>query len=174
MRIKKRRVHFHQSGRQLTIAVRPQAGGAPGHAASDMAQSDDFEPFMAVPPHLCRWPPIIDQWSTQTSELQAQTIEECLPLLKAVNSPTSNPFDFDEHGLPFLHRQTHIEFVLNGLEPLPAPFVAMDASRPWLMYWSLLSLYIMGEDVAAFRSRYVDASLDPYLSWRGTNWQTAL
>lgn len=171
MIFQKRRVRFSRPGRPLTTAALHQAiGGVTDQAASDMAQSDDdFEPFMAVPPHLCQWPPIQDQWSTYTSELQGQTITECLPLLTAVNSPTSNPFDFDEHGLPSLHRQAHVEFVHNGLEPLPAPFVAMDASRPWLMYWSLLSLHIMGEDVTAFRSRYVDMSLDPYLWQGGTN-----
>lgn len=156
MRSQKRKVQFLRSARQPTAAVGSWSLDARNRAASDMAHTDDeFEPFMAIAPHLCHWPPIIDRLSTETSKLQARTIEECLPLLTAVNNPASNPFDFDEYGLPSLHRQTHVDFVHNGLEPLPAQFVAMDASRPWLMYWSLLSLYIMGEDVTAFRSRYV-------------------
>lgn len=124
-----------------------------------MARPDeDFEPFMAVPPHLCERPPIADRLPTETSHIQERTIKECLPFLTAVNDPSSNPFDFDEHGVRFLQRQTHVDFVHNGLEPLPAQFVAIDASRPWLMYWSLLSLYIMGEDVTTFRSRYVESA----------------
>ena len=125
-----------------------------------MAESDiDFEPFMAIPPHLCHRPPIADPLPTETSKLQARTIEECLPFLTAVNNPSSNPFEFDEHGITFLRRQVHVDFVHAGLESLPAQFVAMDASRPWLMYWSLLSLYIMGENVTAFRPRYVGSAI---------------
>lgn len=120
-----------------------------------MADPDDtFEPFMAIPPYLCQFPPLADELSTSTSQLQVQTIDECLPLLNAINDPSSNPFDFDESGLPNLKRSLHIDFLHDGLQQLPAAFVAMDASRPWLMYWSLLSLYLLGQDVKPFRQRY--------------------
>lgn len=120
-----------------------------------MADTDDpFEPFMAISPHLCQKPLLSDQLSTPTSQLQARTVDECLPLLNAINDPSSNPFDFDEFGLPMLKQQLHIDFVHDGLQQLPAAFVAMDASRPWLMYWSLLSLYLMGQEVKSLRKRY--------------------
>lgn len=119
----------------------------------DYTSADDFEPFMTIPAYLTKSPPIIDSLETRTTELQASTVEECLPFLNAINDPSSNPFNFDETGLPYLQIDAHVEFVHDGLGRLPAQFVAMDASRPWLMYWSLLSLYIMGHDVEDFGSR---------------------
>lgn len=115
--------------------------------------ADEFEPFMTIPAYLSQLPPIADSLRTRTTELQAQTVEECLPFLNAINNPSSNPFNFDETGLPYLQKKAHVEFVHDGLDRLPPQFVAMDASRPWLMYWSLLSLYIMGHDVEGFQSR---------------------
>lgn len=114
---------------------------------------DEFEPFMAIPSYLTRPPPIADDLETRTTDLQNDTVEECVPLLNAINHPSSNPFNFDETGLPYLKKRAHIDFVCDGLDQLPAQFVAMDASRPWLMYWSLLSLYIMGQEVEEFRLR---------------------
>lgn len=119
----------------------------------DPTATDEFEPFMAIPPYLIQPPPIADNLRTRTTDLQNDTIEECVPLLNAINHPASNPFNFDETGLPYLQKRAHIDFVHDGLDQLPPQFVAMDASRPWLMYWSLLSLYIMGEEVADFRAR---------------------
>lgn len=106
-----------------------------------------------IPTHQQEWPPIQDSLATQTTELQERTIRECLPLLLAANQPGSNPYDFDEHGYHLLNKEAHIDFVKDGLEQLPAQFVAMDASRPWLMYWSLMSLYILGKDVKPFKDR---------------------
>src|SRR4051812_27665701 len=111
---------------------------------------DGFEPFQELPSYLCQWPPIIDALSTPTSELQNRTVKECLPLLMAVNDPSSNPFDFDEHGLHYLNRKAHAQFLNNGLGQLPSQFVAMDSSRPWLMYWSLMSMHLMGYDTQKF------------------------
>lgn len=114
---------------------------------------EQFEPFMAVVPHLSQYPQIIDEVSSATSRLQYGTIDECLPLLRAITDPSSDPFDFDENGLALLRRPSHVDFVKDGLRPLPTGFVTMDASRPWLMYWSLLSLYLLGEDIAQYGKR---------------------
>lgn len=117
------------------------------------AAADEFEPFMAIPPYLSSPSQIHDDLRTSTTDLQTETVEECLPLLNAINLPSSNPFDFDEIGLPYLQKRAHIDFIHDGLNQLPPQFVAMDASRPWLMYWSLLSLYIMGRDVESLQGR---------------------
>lgn len=150
---RKRKVRFVQvqaTPEKITINTKEE------HVREEtMDSADEFEPFMTIPPHLVRWPAIRDTLSSSTSQLQAQTVAECLPLLNAINNPSSNPFDFDEHGQHNLNRADHIKFIRDGLQALPAQFVAMDASRPWLMYWSLLSLYVLGEDVKPLQSRYV-------------------
>lgn len=118
------------------------------------SREDEFEPYVALPRYLSQYPPIIDEALTATSQLQSKTVHECLPLLNAVNNPSSNPFDFDEYGLPYLQRQEHIDFVRDGLGELPASFVGLDASRPWLFYWSLLSLYLLGQNLQPLQLRY--------------------
>ena len=39
-----------------------------------------------------------------------------------------------------LLRDIHVGYLLRSLELLPAGYAALDASRPWLIYWSLQSL----------------------------------
>lgn len=128
--------------------------------------STTAEQFATVPIYLCQNARIIDDTTSATSKLQLATVEECLPLLRASQDPTSDPFDFDENGMPPLDRSSHISFIQNGIEPLPAAFVALDASRPWLMYWSLLSLYLLGEDITQYAKRYEKSEFNEYYAQR--------
>lgn len=48
----------------------------------------------------------------------------------------------------FLDREKHITFALNGLEQLPKGFVSFDANLPWLCYWNLNSLDLLGETLS--------------------------
>lgn len=118
-----------------------------------MADLDDFPAH--VPAHFLRPPPLLDDLVTSTSEVQEKTLEECLPLLRAAGDPTRSPFDFNEFGLPELRRGSHIDFLHENLSEFPAPFVGLDASRPWLAYWGLMGLYFLGEDVTPMRQRSV-------------------
>ena len=38
----------------------------------------------------------------------------------------------------------HNAFLANGLFKLPAPYVALDASKPWLLFWTFQSMDILG------------------------------
>ncbi|ONI19544.1 hypothetical protein PRUPE_3G284100 [Prunus persica] len=46
-----------------------------------------------------------------------------------------------------LQRDNHIEYLTRGLRQLPPSFCTLDASRPWLCYWILHSLALLGESV---------------------------
>ncbi|KIW11531.1 hypothetical protein PV08_10832 [Exophiala spinifera] len=118
-----------------------------------MATSGSFS--TAVPAYFRHPAPLLDNLETDTSRLQSATINECLPLLNAVEDPTRSPFDFNEFGLPSLEKEEHIQFLQENLGEFPPPFVGIDASRPWMVYWALLGLYLLGEDVSPFRSRVV-------------------
>ncbi|EHY58694.1 CAAX farnesyltransferase (FTase) subunit beta [Exophiala dermatitidis] len=118
-----------------------------------MAGSDDFTSL--IPAYFLQPPALLDELETETSTLQANTVNECIPLLNAIEDPSRSPFDFNEFGLPTLQRERHIDFLHEHLQEFPAGFVGLDASRPWMVYWALLSLYMLGEDVAHFRSRVV-------------------
>lgn len=102
---------------------------------------------------LSKFRPIRDSLQTSTSVLQYETMEECLPYL-----PGADGSQLDETGLKPLHiprlkREKHLEFLRQSLEKLPAGYVAIDASRPWILYWVLAALSLLGEDVRRYQER---------------------
>lgn len=97
-------------------------------------------------------PPIQDALSTDSSDTQNETIQECLPYLAGIG--IRSLFDYNGHGIPSLDREKHIEYLHDRLGELPSAFVAYDAARPWLLYWTLTGLCLLGEDVDQYRSRY--------------------
>ena len=42
-----------------------------------------------------------------------------------------------------LLRAAHIQYLQNGIGQLPASFVSLDASRPWIVYWIAHSLSLL-------------------------------
>ena len=106
-----------------------------------------------VPDLFTTLPPIRDALPTESSSVQDRTVQNCLPYLSGTKDPSKSPFDFNAHGLPRLEREKHIAYLHGSLGKLPAGFVGADASRPWLLYWALTGLYLLGEDIAQYRDR---------------------
>jgi len=106
-----------------------------------------------VPELFTTLPPIRDALRTETSSVQDRTVQDCLPYLSGTKDSSKSPFDFNAHGLPRLEREKHIAYLHGSLGKLPAGFVGADASRPWLLYWALTGLYLLGEDVSRYRDR---------------------
>ncbi|KAI1211324.1 terpenoid cyclases/Protein prenyltransferase [Annulohypoxylon truncatum] len=106
-------------------------------------------------------PPIQDTLSTKTSTLQNETVDDCLPFLTA----EVEHLHYNQYGIPHLARERHIKFLRKHLERLPGRYVALDASRPWMLYWSLNGLAILGEDVSCYR----DALVETARSMQNTN-----
>jgi hypothetical protein len=102
-----------------------------------------------VPATFWNLPIIQDVLETESSRLELQTVQECLPGLTWVNLSQVN-----QHGLPKLQRDAHVEFLRHALGKKPSYFVMMDASRPWLLYWSFAGLTMLGVDVSSYRNRY--------------------
>jgi len=96
-------------------------------------------------------PPIRDSLSTETSELQYETLEKCLTFLKGTESSLIG--SLNEHGVPALQKDDHIEYLYDSLEDYPSNFVGIDSSRPWMAYWALAGLSLLGEDVTKYRER---------------------
>ena len=101
--------------------------------------------------------PIRDELETETSEAQDETFDLCLPLLSVESAelelagqPEGKVY---ARGLPKLERQRHVAFLKGALGTLPSAFVAVDASRPWLFYWTLMGLQLLGQDVSSYRAR---------------------
>ncbi|KAF4595927.1 protein farnesyltransferase subunit beta [Ophiocordyceps camponoti-floridani] len=103
-------------------------------------------------PHLfASEPPIRDGLETESSRLQDETIRECLPFLTGKEHDSVNA-----HGVPHLYRDRHVRFLHKQLGNLPSGFTAADPSRPWIFYWSLSALTLLGQDVSSYRSRLIE------------------
>lgn len=111
------------------------------------------EPQM-IPDLFTNWPPIWDSLETHSSVQQDATIRECLPLL----ATEVEGFQYNQHGVPHLDRERHIKFLRKNLGSLPGRFVGLDASRPWILYWCLNGLSILGEDVSGYRDDLVETA----------------
>ncbi|PWY87219.1 CaaX farnesyltransferase beta subunit Ram1 [Aspergillus sclerotioniger CBS 115572] len=106
-----------------------------------------------VPALYQELPRLLDALCTETSELQSETVEKCLPFLKGIHTSQAGPFN--RYGVPSLKQDDHIGYLYDSLEEYPAGFAGMDASRPWMVYWALAGLCLVGEDVTRFRERVI-------------------
>ncbi|KAI5859199.1 terpenoid cyclases/protein prenyltransferase alpha-alpha toroid [Tricharina praecox] len=87
-------------------------------------------------------PVLRDLYSTPTQIEQDSVVSRILPLL-------SSP-------LPRLKRQEHIEFLEGAFEEkLPDYMTVLDASRPWIVYWCITGLSLLGVDVSVYRERVI-------------------
>jgi len=93
--------------------------------------------------------PIKDQLQTDSSEVEAETLEVVLPFLEG----NPNDFPLNIFGIPQLQRKKHIAFLKQSLGDYPSGFAMMDASRPWLVYWSLQGMSALGHDISEFQER---------------------
>ncbi|KAL1591694.1 CAAX farnesyltransferase (FTase) subunit beta [Paraconiothyrium brasiliense] len=95
--------------------------------------------------------PIVETFRTDSSEVQDETLEAVLPFLEG----NPNDFPLNEFGIPHLQREKHIKFLQKALGDYPAPFAMMDASRPWIVYWSLQGLSVLGYPIHEYSERVI-------------------
>jgi hypothetical protein len=95
--------------------------------------------------------PIQDKLKTETSRVQDETLKVILPYLEG----NPNDFPLNIFGIPELQREEHVWFLKKALGSYPAHFSVIDASRPWMVYWSLQGLTALGHDISEFQERYV-------------------
>ncbi|GAB6021771.1 hypothetical protein CHUAL_004349 [Chamberlinius hualienensis] len=80
---------------------------------------------------------------TTTSALQVQVESSVDDLYKFFR----NKISIDPES-PLLRRESHAAFLRKGLIHLSDAYECLDASRPWLCYWILHSLSLLGEAVS--------------------------
>lgn len=93
--------------------------------------------------------PIHDALRTETSETQEETLEVVMPFLEG----NPNNFPLNMFGIPALQREKHVSFLKQALGDYPGGFALLDASRPWLVYWSLQGLNALGHDTSVYSER---------------------
>ena len=112
--------------------------------------TDEFQ----VPGLFTSFPPIRDTLVTDTSQSQDETAEHCLPL----HAGASGSFlHLNSHGIPRLNQEKHVRFLNNTIQN--AKYIPYDALRPWVIYWSLTGLSVLGEDLAQWRRRVLDTCI---------------
>ena len=117
------------------------------HSIDPQLAADQFW----LPPWLSNPSALIDQPETASSRLQCETAHECMPFLLSGHDDPDIPVHLNEHGLRRLDRSTHIRYLKNALGEYPGRYAGYDASRPWLVYWSLTGLALLGDDISEYR-----------------------
>lgn len=93
--------------------------------------------------------PIKEDLGTKTSMTQDETLKVILPFLEG----NPNEFPLNSHGITQLQRKKHVAYLEDALDDYPSGYAAMDASRPWIIYWAMQGLTALGEDVSEHRRR---------------------
>ncbi|ANB12627.1 protein farnesyltransferase [Sugiyamaella lignohabitans] len=89
---------------------------------------------------------------------QLETERACRPLLPDNDGSDSDPELQDLGSL--LNTEKHIKFLRTILKgPLPAGFRALDASKPWLIYWCCNALAILGNGIDDLKPAIVETIL---------------
>ena len=103
-----------------------------------------------VPSLFTNRPILQDSLATDTLLDQQDTVDDILPYLADIDG---EDVEFNSHGLPKLQRQPHIKFLSQTLERLSGVYIGFDSSRPWIVYWALTGLCLLGQDVTRYRER---------------------
>lgn len=80
---------------------------------------------------------------TNSSLEQRNTEEACLRLFEKAEAAQT---DLDDE-LPVLNRRKTVGFLRRGLRELSEGYECLDASRPWLVYWIVHSIELLGEEL---------------------------
>lgn len=159
-----RRVRFSSTSpfikKTKTSAAVHRLYSDPANMAAVSASASHSNPASVVPPRYIRPIPLHDALKTATSDAEDATVAACLPLLRGEGPGQRG---FNAFGVPELCRNAHVAFCFDALEDYPAPFVTVDASRPWMICWALTGLSLLDEDVTFLRRRYVYHKLCCYL-----------
>ena len=142
---RKTRLKDETANRTVFEEAEPQVKGTAGPSLTNVAAMFSDTNLTSVPGLSAPEPRIRDALKTETSKAQDETVQSCLPLLAGD--------DVESGAVPRLERQRHIAFLQGSLGNLPSGFVAADASRPFMLYWALTGLYLLGEDVSKYRER---------------------
>ena len=116
-----------------------------------IANTRGVQNLPVVPELHTNLPPIVDHLITNTSLSQDEVVESCLPYLAGIGR---SAFNYNNIGIRKLERESHIDFLKTAIQN--ARFIPYDASRPWIVFWSLSGLHLLGESVEIYQKRVVE------------------
>ena len=101
-----------------------------------------------IPELFTSLPPIRDPLVTATSLSQDETAEYCL----SFHTGTSGSLlDLNSQSIPRLNQEDHVRFLRDAIQN--AKYIPYDALRPWVIYWSLTGLSVLGADLTEWQDR---------------------
>jgi protein farnesyltransferase subunit beta len=145
MTSRRSRVIFKHQLRKMAASVEHQQQPQVGPAPPGTQQGASI-------PSLFMFPPMIrDALETDSSNIQDETVDEILPFLTGKEHSQLNA-----HGIPRLDKERHVRFLKKQLGALPSMFVGADPSRPWIFYWCLNALSLVGEDLEPYHTKLIE------------------
>lgn len=93
--------------------------------------------------------PIRDRLITETTEAEDETARVILPYLEG----NPNGYTLNDFGIPKLQRDRHAAMLKRIIGDYPAQAAAMDAARPWIVYWAMQSMTALGIDISSYQKR---------------------
>jgi protein farnesyltransferase subunit beta len=145
--------HIQRMASPSPQASRPKVESADRDiiAGPDEDPSDTTMKLPPVPSLFTSLPPIKDDLKTESSEIQGEIAQECLGFMSLQH--VEDPQELNSFGVPRLQRERHIRFLKQFEHGYPAPFVAADSTRPWMVYWGVAGLGMLGEDINKYKDR---------------------
>lgn len=147
------KLSLQRRDRQSRQKSDPSSSVSSASEEDEESSSADMPPTPAVPSLFTHPTVPRDEVRTQTSEDEDRVVQSCLPLLSGQALLKYGPGFLTSHGVPHLLRDRHIHFLHESLEVYPPAFKSMDASRPWMLYWNLTALPLIGEDSSPYGRR---------------------
>lgn len=95
--------------------------------------------------------PIKDSLVTESTKVEDETSAVILPYLEG----NPNDFSLNAFGIPKLQRDRHEAMLKRIIGDYPAQAAAMDAARPWIVYWATQSMTVLGVDISDYQKRWV-------------------
>ena len=93
--------------------------------------------------------PIKDSLVTESSKVEDETSAIILPYLEG----NPNDFSLNTFGIPKLQRDRHETMLKKIIGDYPPQAAAMDAARPWIVYWATQSMTALGLDISSYQKR---------------------
>ncbi|POM67767.1 Prenyltransferase-like protein [Phytophthora palmivora] len=101
--------------------------------------SEDLD-FTAMERYRFKTDGLVTRTSTDQEECESSCSLFFFPLPEL---PLDQQLQLQQLGFPLLMREKHIAYLKRGLTRLSSGFVALDASRPWIIYWILHALELL-------------------------------
>jgi protein farnesyltransferase subunit beta len=96
--------------------------------------------------------PIKDSLVTESSKVEDETSAVILPYLEG----NPNDYSLNAFGIPKLQRDRHEAMLKKIIGDYPAQASAMDAARPWIVYWAVQSMTALGMDISSYQKRWAN------------------